>query len=240
MAQEPPAELPPLFQERFCLSDRHVRCEWYKDAQSSRAAALEQEGIGAEQVRSARFRPSVRSLPLALGPSDGSDQAAGRGAPPRRLLLIALAVVGGFIVLVLIALLLGSGEDSGAGIADGSPAASAMATESPPVAATPRSTTTPAAEPTTSTTGDPTTTGEPTAPDILIRYEVQEGEKLRAIADHFGISRRRIIRANEGMADAVRQVEDGQVIRVPVPAEMPREEITSLLGFVRFVEDTDA
>ena len=65
MAQDPPGTLPSAFQERYCLTERHVRCEMYKYAQSARDAALGGEAGGpAAQVSSARFRPSVRSVPL--------------------------------------------------------------------------------------------------------------------------------------------------------------------------------
>lgn len=231
MAQEPPGELPPMFQERFCLSDRHVRCEWYKDAQASRSAAP--EGDGADQPEGAHLSPSARSTSLMLGSSDGGPDAAGGGSRrPPRALLIALGLVGGFVVLVLIALLLGSRGGDGASNADGSPAATATTTAVP----TTRPTRAPTPEPTTSPTADPAASGEPSAADVLILYEVQPGERLEAIAAHFDIKRRRIIRANEGMADAVPQVEAGQEVFIPVPATMSTEEISSLAGFLEFVE----
>jgi LysM repeat protein len=151
-------------------------------------------------------------------------------------LLIALGLVGGFIALVLIALLLGGGGDDGAGEADSSPTATAVVTAAPTTRPTTRPTSAPTAASTTSPTADPTRTGEPVLDDIRILYEVQPGERLEAIAAHFGIKRRRIIRANEGMVDAVPQVETGQVIIIPVPEGTSIEEITSLAGFDSFVE----
>ena len=91
MAQDPPGTLPIAFQERYCLTERHVRCEMYKYAQSAREQALGgQEGSPAAQVSSARFRPSVRSVPVALGPSRGAASADGRGRRPTGIVAAAI------------------------------------------------------------------------------------------------------------------------------------------------------
>ena len=98
--QSPASTLPTAFQERYCLTERHVRCEMYKVAEGSRAAALGQQGIPADQVRSARFRPSVRSVPLALGPSSAST--AGTGQDSRRPAVLAVGVLAVLVVAVVL------------------------------------------------------------------------------------------------------------------------------------------
>lgn len=233
MAQEPPAEVTMLFQERFCLSDRHVRCEWFKVAQSGRVATLEEEGIEPDQVRSARFRPSVRSVPLAVGPADGESVAHPRRSPPRAL-LIALAVGGGFAIIVALALIFANPDGDGPGVVDGSPPATLVATIAPTPAVTP----TPTPDPVVGSSPAATVAPSVAAGPILIRYEVQPGERLERIGERFGIRRRRILRANPGLQDSQPLVETGQLILVPVPATMPLEDITSEPGFVEFVEES--
>ena len=104
MAQDPPGTLPIAFQERYCLTERHVRCEMYKYAQSAREEALGgQEGSPAAQVSSARFRPSVRSVPVALGPSRGAASADGRGRRPTG---VVVAAIGGIVLILLVLLAL--------------------------------------------------------------------------------------------------------------------------------------
>ena len=83
-AQDPPATLPLAFQERFCLTDRHVRCEMYKVAEDARSQALAQDSIPAEQVRKARFRPTVRSRPVALESSSSAPADPPAAAGPDR------------------------------------------------------------------------------------------------------------------------------------------------------------
>jgi hypothetical protein len=106
MAQDPPGTLPTAFQERYCLTERHVRCEMYKFAHSARETALGQEGIPAAQVKSARFRPSVRSVPLALGPSRGTATAARRNRPSTMVVVAAVGAAA-LVILVILGLTLG-------------------------------------------------------------------------------------------------------------------------------------
>ena len=113
-AQDPPATLPLAFQERFCLTDRHVRCEMYKVAEDARSQALAQDSIPAEQVRKARFRPTVRSRPVALESSSSAPADPPAAAGPDRQILIALGGAGAFaLVLLVIAILLGGGGGGG-------------------------------------------------------------------------------------------------------------------------------
>ena len=230
-AQDPPGTLPSAFQERFCLTDRHVRCEMFKYAQSARSAALEQEGIPADQVDTARFRPSVRSVPVALGPSGRAAGSASGGS--RRAIVVAAGIALIVIIVVLVVLMLSGSDEPGAGpIADASPSAQPTAAPTP----TPE----PTLQPTRRTTPQPDATTAPTdVPDPVLReieYEVQEGEALLRIADAFGVSRRRIIRANEGMAEKQPYVEAGDVIIVPISADLAEEDISATPGFVRFIE----
>jgi len=229
-AQDPPGTLPSAFQERFCLTDRHVRCEMFKYAQSARSAALEREGIPADQVDTARFRPSVRSVPVALGPSGRAGGNEGGGS---RRAIVAAGVALIVIIIVLVVLMLSSSDDPGSGpIADPSPSVRPTAAPTPTPEPTP--------QPTPRTTPEPDTTSVPTGvPEPVLReieYQVQEGEALLRIADAFGVSRRRIIRANEGMADKQPYVEAGDVIIVPVSADLAEEDISATPGFVRFIE----
>lgn len=216
MAQDPPGELPPMFQERFCLSDRHVRCEWFKAAQTTPAAVATETGAAVGSMATAEVRPATTS--------------GGGSRGPTRPLLIGAALVGGFLVLVLIALIFGSGDGS-------DPDASPRATQAAGAGATAPP------GPTPGPTADPTVTLAPTeAPQparILIEYEVQPDERLVLIAEKFGIRRQAIFRANEGMEDASPSVETGQTILVPASGEMSREDIAAVEGFVAFVDAAD-
>lgn len=231
-AQDPPGTLPLAFQERFCLSDQHVRCEMYKYAQATRSAALEEEGIPAAQVSSARFRPSVRSVPLALGPAD--DGTGGRSS--RWPIVIIAAVIG---ALVIFALVLGSlfgsgGDDPSPGPVDG-------ASASPPVTivatAPPEPTPEPTPEPdaTPEPVGSPVGSAVPTVATTPVNYEVQEGEALLAIAEKFGVTRRRILRANADM-DEPPYVEAGDIIIVPAASSLTIEELEAIPGFLGLAE----
>ena len=230
-AQDPPGTLPLAFQERFCLTDRHVRCEMFKYAQDTRTAALGEAAAPAEQVKSARFRPSVRSVPVAMGPSASGESEP----PPRRPLILVAAGVGAFILFILIVILLSGGGGSGGG-ADGSP--DPAATGSVVVAPTPE--VTPAPTPDSQATAVPGSTPDagagPISEEQLIQYQVQEGEALLKIAETFATSRRSIIGANEGMADRKPYVATGDIIIVPASGELSIEELESVPGFLGLVE----
>ena len=197
-AQDPPATLPLAFQERFCLTERHVRCEMYKVAEDTRSQAFADDAIPAEQVRSARFRPTVRSRPVTLEPSSAAVVDPPQGAGPDRQVLIALGAAGGFaLVLLVIAVLLGGGgggtpADLASPGTDGGPAA----TVEPGLTLAPQP-----------TIGDGGVIATPvpvdTGPPILIRYELQEGERLIRIAEMFGTTRQAIDRANEEAGEQI-------------------------------------
>ncbi|MFV2064351.1 MAG: hypothetical protein ACC726_12685 [Chloroflexota bacterium] len=230
-AQDPPGTLPSAFQERFCLTDRHVRCEMYKYAQSARSAALEQGGIPAEQVQGARFRPSVRSVPLALGPAEGSSQGGNSGGLGRHRALLAIVGIGAAVIILFILILLlgGSGGSGGLATASASPAAvpTAEPTPKPTPEPTPQPTLAPGASPTAVVAQEPV---------IVVRYQVQEGEALLKIAEAFGVTRRSIRRANEGMVDRTPFVSTDDIILVPVSPDIATEDIEALPGFIEFVE----
>jgi hypothetical protein len=213
MAQDPPGSLPMAFQERFCLTERHVRCEMYKVAQSARAAVVGDEGLPADQVRTSRFRPSVRSVPLALGPSSA---AAAPDAPSRRPIILAALAIGVIAVVIFLLVLLLGGGGSGGGTT-GSPSPSVVVTPEPPSAppATPQPTAT-----TSAAVTSPGASSDPLAGLRRAEYVVQEGEALLAIAERFGVTRRQILLANPGMAESKPYTEPGQVIIVPVSGEV--------------------
>jgi hypothetical protein len=226
MAQDPPGSLPTAFQERFCLSSRHVRCEMYKYAQESDAPG----GIPADQLHAAGAGTSVRTA--VLGSSDGES---------RRPAAIAAIGIGGVAIIVfLFVLLLGScSGDSGTtpGGAEGSPAAQTAGALTP----TPEPTPDPTPEPTTTPDDDgdePGTTDLPASAALVIRYEVQEDERLLKIADKFSTTRQTILRANEGMEDRQPYVEPGDEIIVPVGTAMTIEEVEAISGYLGLAEGT--
>jgi hypothetical protein len=234
-AQDPPATLPLAFQERFCLTDRHVRCEMYKVAEEARSQAFAQDSIPAEQVRSARFRPTVRSRPVALEPSSSTSPAPPAATGPDRQILIALGGAGAFaLVLLVIAVLLGGGGGGG-GTPDGSVSvptdSGAAATPAPVRTAPPQATPDGAVG-----TAPPVVVGEP----ILIRYEVQPEERLQKIADTFGTTRAAIVRANSDFGDEgnPRDARPGDEIVVPVSPAMSEAEIMAVPGFIEFVDES--
>lgn len=232
-AQDPPGTLPLAFQERFCLTERHVRCEMYKDAQSARSAALEREGIPAAQLQSARFRPSVRSVPLAVGPSRGGG--AERGSSRRPAILAAIGI--GVVAIVVFFLVLTLGGSAGPGVGpDGSPSPAVASSPSPGPATVSTPSPGPTLEGTPAPSSEPAASQPPAAGVRLIEYEVQEGEALVRIAETFGVNRRAIIRANEGMADKKPYTQPGDIIIVPVSPELAVGDIEAAPGFIRYVE----
>jgi hypothetical protein len=225
-AQDPPETLPLAFQERFCLTDRHVRCEMFKQAQAARGAALEEAGGSVAQVQSARFKPSVRSVPLALGAADDGSDDGGK----RRSTILGAAAVGGAVLFILLVIILSGGPDGEGAVPGESASPQPGATVVPAPTATPESVS--VATPDSGAT--PAAAATPVAGDgtQLIQYEVQEGEALLKIADTFGTSRRRIIRANDGMADRTPYAETGDIILVPASAELTVEELESFPGYL--------
>jgi hypothetical protein len=222
------------FQERYCLTERHVRCEMFKFAQSAREAALgSQDGSPAAQVSSARFRPSVRSVPVAVGPSRTSAGSGSRGRRPNGIVVVAIGA-GILLVLVLLALALSGGGGGGTP----GPGASQTA---PPASVAPATAVPPTEAPIDAASIAPEGTGPPSSEPaadavIFIEYEVQEGEALVRIAETFGTTRAKILDANEGMRDRDPYTEAGDVIIVPVSSTIARDVIEAQQGFVGYVE----
>jgi LysM repeat protein len=212
--------LPLAFQERYCLTERHPRCEMYKYAQEVAGAGP----VPAAKLTGATSGSRRAAVSLALG-------AAG-GDTTRRPALAIAGGIGGVILIVLIVLLLGScfGGPAGPGSTDDAsvaPQASGEATPAPQ--ATPLPQATPAPE---ATDGAPTDATEPPqTSQFLILYQVQEGEALLKIAETFGVTRRSILMANEGMEDTLPYVEAGKIIVVPVSSELSIEQVEAIPGY---------
>ena len=221
-AQDPPGSLPLAFQERFCLTERHPRCEMYKYAQ---------ESGGAGPVPGATI-PGATSGPRFVALSRALDSSGGDGS--RRPLLAAAGGIGGVILIVLLVLLMSSCfGGSGTPGPSAEPTAAAQASGEPTRAPGPTSPDAPDATPTPEATADELVdaTAAPEGEALLILYEVQEGEALLKIADAFGTTRRDILLANEGMQDSKPYVQTGQVIIVPVSPGLSIEEIESVPGY---------
>jgi hypothetical protein len=209
----------------------------YKLAQSAQSVAIS-GGAPVDQMRSPRFRPSVRSVPLALDPSNGTASQSGAGpsgASPRPLILAAIGIAVVAVIVFLLVLVLGGG--GGPIVPDSSPSPSPPMTPALPTAAldTPAPTAAVTADPLASPSGSPA----PISDLRLAMYEVQEGEALLAIAETFGVTRRQIILANEGMAEARPYTEPGQTIYVPLGAELTAEQVAAieaLPGFRGYLE----
>ena len=221
IAVDPAATLPLAFQERFCLTERHPRCEMFKFAQE---VGSDDGGIPipATQLHDAAARPVRAGSP------------GGGGGSSRPAILVALGF-GGFAVLVLLVVLLMSScssDPDGAG-EEGSLEPGATAQPSPEP--TPRPTPEPTPEPEPTPTPDPDATPGPTAeveaPGVTILYEIQEGEALLKVAETFGITRKRVLRANPGLEDLAPAELPGQIIEIPVSEEMSVEELEALPGY---------
>jgi hypothetical protein len=209
----------------------------FKVAQAARSAALVREGIPEAQLQSARFRPSVRSVPLALGPARPGHADDGDRSRRR---VIAAAAGFGFVALVVLVVFLFSGGAAGPGPGgDGSPspsvppAATSAPTPGPTVPATPAS----SAEPGASAAASGGPVGEA---GLLAQYQVQEGEALLRIAEMFGVTRRDIILANEGMAEAKPYTQPGDIILVPVSPDLSPEAIAAIEALPGFLGYGDA
>jgi LysM repeat protein len=209
-SQQPPAPLPLLAQERFCLTPSHLRCEWFKLAEASRAQALERDGVPSAHVRDARFRPAVRSIPVALAPATRRPEQGARGRGPGRTMRAALALAALAVVGVGAVLLAGSGNPPGTPLAAAtgspSPGTTSLAATAAPLASL--------ASPLPATPS-PAPTASPDPTPLFVLYEVQPGERMLKIAETFGIRKSQIVAANE-LGDPPR-VSPGDVIVLPLP-----------------------
>jgi hypothetical protein len=213
-AQDPPATLPLAFQERYCLTDRHTRCEMYKFAREA----------GTDEAAPAETVAAVGTRPLRV-----ARPAGGRDGVDRRLIAGAAGLGGVIVLVVVLVLLMGSCSSQPPGAGDGAsldPAGSAAA------AATDTPTETPTPRPTEDSGPSPDASAATTGDELIVRYEVQEGEALLAIAETFETTRRRLWRMNEGL-EAIPPAElPGQVILVPVPSTMTAAELEAIAGYL--------
>lgn len=173
--------------------------------------------------------PGATSVPGAVSMKLGSS---GRDNS-RRPVVAAAAAIGGLIVIVfLLALLVGSCSGDGgspAATEEASSVAGALgeATAVPTREARPTEAVTPVPTPASETGEGPAVdaTTPPESGDLLVLYQVQEGEALLKIAETFGVTRRSILKANEGMQDSKPYVQAGDIIVVPVSPELSIEQI---------------
>lgn len=222
VAVDPPATLPLAFQERFCLTDRHPRCEMYKYAQE-----VGQDGgipVPATQLQAAATRPVQ------------ATSASGRGSSSRPAIIAAAGVGGIAILVLLLVLVMGScaGGDSGT---DGAASSEPATTEEPQPEPTPEPEpqATPEPEPEATPEAEPDATADPDADTatqgLTILYEIQEGEALLRVAETFGVTRRRILRANPGLEEVAPADLPGETIEIPLPAGSLLEELEALPGY---------
>jgi hypothetical protein len=211
-AQAPAATLPLAFQERFCLTDRHPRCEMYKFAQETDAGG----GIPVAQVPPTD--PPTRRI------------RSGQGGGSSRPMLVAAAGIGGAVVLiVLLVLVMGSCAGDGGAVVEGEATPTPQATERP--AATPKPTPEPQATPTPEPDPDATPAVTEEATDFTILYEIQPDEALRKVADTFGVSRNRLRRINPGLEALTPAQLPGTVIEIPIMGDMTLAEAEALPGY---------
>ncbi len=210
-AQDPAATLPLAFQERFCLTDRHPRCEMYKFAQETDAGGA----IPAAQV------------PPTDPPTRRTRSSQGGGS--NRPVLVAAAGIGGAVVLiVLLVLVMGSCAGDGGAVVEGEATPTPPATERP--TATPRPTPEPQVTPTPEPDSDATPALIDEATDFTILYEIQPDEALRKVSDTFGVSRNRLRKINPGLEALTPAELPGTVIEIPITGEMTLAEAQALAG----------
>ena len=216
-AQDPAATLPLAFQERFCLTDRHPRCEMYKFAQETDSTG----SIPVDQVP-----PTDPPTARTSGGGDGGSQ---------RTTLAMLGAVGGAVALIVVLVLLMGSCSADEGATD-DPAATSepQATEGAAVEPDPTPDPTPEPEPTPEPDPDATPAEEQVEPEaaaITILYEIQPDEALAKVSETFGVSRNRLRRDNPGLEDIRPADMPGTIIEITLPDEMTLEEVEALPGF---------
>ena len=220
VAVDPPATLPLAFQERFCLTERHPRCEMYKFAQErSRDDGVP---IPADRLAAAATRPV---------------QGTAGGGSSNRSAIVAAAGIGGVVVLVLLLVLIMGSCSGGGGGETEEPSGAAPATEQAEATPRPRPTATPerTPDPEPTPTPDPDATARPDVSGLIVLYQIQEGEALLKIAERFDVTRNRLRRDNPILEDLAPADMPGEVIEIPMPAGLTVEEVEALPGFQGFV-----
>lgn len=214
-AQDPAATLPLAFQERFCLTDRHPRCEMYKFAQETDASG----GI-----------PEASVPPT--DPPTPTTRPAG-GGRPNGPVLATLAGIAGLVIVVLLVVVMGSCAGDGEPADDPDLATDEQATEAP--ASTQEPTPAPTPDPEDPSTPEPEADATPDAAagEIdLILYEIQPDEALRRISETFGITRNRIRRENPELENVANSDLPGIIIEIPIVGDMTLAEAQALPGYV--------
>ena len=217
-AQDPAATLPLAFQERFCLTDRHPRCEMYKFAQETDSSG----GI------------PVASVPPTDPPQPKTRPAGGGGGGGRsRPLLATLAGIGALIVVVLLVVAFMGSCSSGDGgsMSDPDLVPDEQATEAPVRIPEPTPDPTPQPEQT------PDSALEDIAGETVILYEIQQGEALLRVSEAFGITRNRIRRENPELEGVASADLPGIIIEVPITGDMTLAEAEALPGYVGLAPD---
>jgi hypothetical protein len=175
-------------------------------------------------------------------PTARTSFGLGGGGSPRPIIIAAAVIAGVIILVLLLVFLVGSCSGGpGAPVEGASPTPQASAGPEPTPTRTPKATPSPTAESSAAVaTAGPDTVPQATqgaaVASVIVLYEVQLDEKLLVIAESFGVTRKRIIRANEGMEDKRPLVAPGDIIRVPVSADMTIEEIEAMPGFQGLAE----
>jgi hypothetical protein len=218
-AQDPAASLPLAFQERFCLTDRHPRCEMYKFAQETDSSG----GI------------PVAKVPPTDPPTPKTRRAGGGGGGNRPFLATLAGIAGLVVVVLLVLVFMGSCAGDGDSGADPDLVPDEQATEAP--ASTPR----PTPAPETEETPPPDATPDESAGEtIRILYEIQPEEALLRISETFGISRNRIRRENPELEDLGPADLPGTIIELPILGDLTLAEVQALPGYQGTVSELES
>lgn len=221
-AQDPAATLPLAFQERFCLTDRHPRCEMYKFAHETDASG----GIPADRVP-----PTDPPTPVT--------RSAGSGRPNRPLLATLAGIAGLVFVVLLVVVFMSSCGGNAEPEPDPDLVPAEQATEAP--ASTPTRTPAPTSEP--AGTAAPETEATPAGDvgeTVYILYEIQPDEALLRVSETFGVSRNRLRRENPELQGLAPADLPGTIIAVPILGDMTLAEAEAMAGYVGLAEDAEA
>jgi LysM repeat protein len=225
-AVTPSAELPATTQQALCLSDSHTACDAYLAAQERRMAALADDRIAPERIRSARFGPLVASTPIAVERGGQTPELAASLAgrvPGGRLPIALLAGAIGLIALVALVILFGGGRSPGSASASPTPAAASGAPAgSPGTSSQPSGPPSPGAagspEASPAASGGPgASSGTRPVPRIVWQYVVQDGDTIKSIAAKFAVTTRDLKAVND-LGDPP-SVSAGQTINIPAGSD---------------------
>jgi hypothetical protein len=140
------------------------------------------------------------------------------------------------VLVVLLALVMGSCSGDGGSGDDPEATLDPQATEGP--AATPKPTAKPTPVPESTPTPEPDPDATPAEGDnaegdtIVILYEIQPDEALLKVSETFGVSRNRLRRVNPGLEELTPAELPGTTIEIPIIGEMTLEEAAQLDGYL--------